>query len=189
MLWEFQFIKTDNLQKLDAETAVLIWMQGCCIKQPACSVCPTRKPEVLAIIHCSWWLKPEIQLCRVTRLGPFPNHNRMQDQVKHYLHHRPFYFSQLDVVVNINTSMPEQVNRLSTFPPAHTLAALGLQSYPCTPTLKDWVCLFCFRVCTDTPDYSHSCLTAFPDVTWSLGPSTNMSSSSNRKILSWRTMQ
>lgn len=104
VLWEFQFMKTDNLQKLEAEIAILIWMQGCCIKWPAWSVSPTKKPEVLVITHCSWWLKPEIQECGVTRLGPYPNHYRRQDQVEHYLHHRSFYFSQLEVVVHTNTS-------------------------------------------------------------------------------------
>lgn len=99
VLWEFQFFKPDNLQKLDAEIAVLIWMQGCYIKQPACSVNLTKQPEVFIILCCSWWLKPEIQECGVTRLGPFPNHYRRQDKVKHCLHHRPFYFSQIDVVV------------------------------------------------------------------------------------------
>ena len=104
VLWEFQLINTDNLQKLDAEIAVLIWMQGCCVKQPACSVNPIMKPEVLGIIRCCWQFKSEIQECGVTRLGPHPNHYRRQAQVKDYPYHRSFCFPQLAVVVHINTS-------------------------------------------------------------------------------------
>lgn len=55
-----------------------------------------------------------------------------------YLQYRSFYYSQLDIVVHIDT-MPEQVKRLFTFPPAHPLMALGLQFYPCTYITATWI--------------------------------------------------
>lgn len=69
-----------------------------------------------------------------------------------YLQYRSFYYSQLDIVVHIDT-MPEQVKRLFTFPPAHPLTALGLHLHHCYLDFTSNI-PFAFLVSEFVPDFT-----------------------------------